>query len=61
LLGVDVSGRLQGQTVQAYPCGNFEDSEGAIRIRKWKDRQCHDQNKSTNHDLQTTTEKTRTH
>jgi len=27
--------------------GKFEDNEGVIRILKWKDRQYHDQNKST--------------
>jgi hypothetical protein len=58
LLGVVISGRLQGQIVQAYPCGKSEDSKGVIRIRKWKDRQYHDQNKRTNNDLQSITQKT---
>ena len=40
----------------------FEDAKGVIRIRRWKDRQHNGQkenDKSTNNDLQNTTQKTK--
>ena len=52
-----VSGRLQGQTVQTYLYWKFEDSKRVIIIRKWKDRQYHDQNEMTTNDLQSITQK----